>query len=58
MVKKWLIALIIIFVLVAAGGYCAYVDNQQKDEWTQRSENLLKVKKYPKKAIQKKNLFE
>lgn len=58
MAKKVLVTLLVLIALVAAGIICRNIEVQEQSNWTQRSENLLKVKQYPKKPLNKKNLFE
>jgi hypothetical protein len=57
MAKKWLIILIVVLVLLVGGIMCRRIEVQEQSNWTKRSENLLKIKKHPKKPLKKKNLF-
>ena len=58
MAQKWLIGLTIVAIVLGMFIVCRMAENSQKSQWEQRSENLLKVKKHPKKPLTKKNLFE
>jgi hypothetical protein len=57
MAKKWLIGLVVILILMLSGIVCRHMEVQQQSKWTQRSEELLKIKKQPRKPLQRKNLF-
>lgn len=58
MSKKLLIALVIVVILVALGVLCRQIEVKHEGDWTNSSEKLLEIKKYPKKTINKKNLFD
>ena len=58
MSKKWSIAILIIVIIVFFGVMCTKMEQKEQDKWTQRSQNLLNVKKYPKKTLKQKNLFK
>lgn len=58
MLKKVLIALVVVVLLIGSGIYCSKIENNEKQQWTKSSEDLLKLKKYPKKPLGRKNLFK
>lgn len=58
MSKKVGIALLVIILLIGGFFFCQQSEKNYKPNWTQSSENLLKMKKIPKKPLTKKNLFE
>lgn len=58
MQKNFLIALVVVALLVVSGLFCSKIEKNEKQQWTKSSEDLLKLKKYPKKPLERKNLFK
>ncbi|MGD9579821.1 MAG: hypothetical protein AB7V50_00470 [Vampirovibrionia bacterium] len=58
MYKKGLIALVVIVLLAVLGFFCSNVEQKEQSQWTQSSQGLLQMKKYPKKPLGRKNLFD
>lgn len=57
MSQKVLISFLVISIIVALGFVCSNISNQQQSGWTQSSENLLKVRDYQRKPLDRDSLF-
>lgn len=58
MAKKVLVTLTIILIMMTLFIVCRNAEVREQSQWTKRSENLLNVRKYPKKPLKTNNLFE
>lgn len=58
MAKKVIIIIIVVILSVGLLAFCSKVEKSNQSGWTQRSENLLKIKKMERKPLKQKNLFQ